>query len=75
MKASVGDRIVVRGHRVNDPDRVARVLEVRGEEGGPPYVVEWRDSGRTSLFFPGSDAQVRPAEARSGIREPEMSGG
>lgn len=40
MKAQVGDRIVVKGHRVGDPDRDCEVLEVRGEDGGPPYVVQ-----------------------------------
>lgn len=58
MRAVVGDRIRVHGHRVGDPDRVGEILEVRGEDGGPPYVVRWDDDGHESLFFPGSDAEV-----------------
>ena len=58
MKAEVGDRIVIRGHRVGEPPRDAEVLEVRGPDGGPPYVVRWADSDHEILFFPGSDASV-----------------
>lgn len=58
MQARVGDRIVIMGHRVGEPIRRARVLEVHGKDGGPPYVVEWSEDGHHSLFFPGSDAIV-----------------
>lgn len=60
MHASVGDRIVIRGHRVGEHERDCEVLEVHGEDGGPPYVVRWEDSGHECLFFPGSDATVVP---------------
>jgi hypothetical protein len=59
MHASIGDRIVIRGHRVGEPDRDCEVLEVRGSEGAPPYLVRWGDSGHESLFFPGPDASVQ----------------
>jgi Domain of unknown function (DUF1918) len=58
MKADKGDRIVIRGHRIGEPDRDCEVLEVRGLDGGPPYVVRWEESGQEALFFPGSDATV-----------------
>lgn len=58
MQARVGDRIVIRGHRVGEPLRDCEVLEVRGPEGGPPFLVRWEDSGHETLFFPGSDATV-----------------
>lgn len=58
MDAQVGDMLVVSGHRVGEPDRMAEVLEVRGEAGGPPYVVRWDDDGHESLYFPGSDAHI-----------------
>lgn len=58
MKAAVGDRIVVKGHHVGEPDRDGKILEVRGENGAPPFVVEWADDGHVGLFFPGSDAVV-----------------
>jgi hypothetical protein len=58
MQAAVGDRLVIKGHHVGEPDRDAEVLEVKGEDGGPPYVVRWDDDGHIGLFFPGSDAEV-----------------
>jgi hypothetical protein len=65
MKASVGDRLVIRGHRVGEPDRDAEVVEVRGDDGGAPYLVRWSDDGHESLVFPGSDAYVQHFEPRS----------
>ncbi|MGD9793267.1 MAG: DUF1918 domain-containing protein [Acidimicrobiia bacterium] len=62
MKAAVGDRLVVKGHHVGEPDRDALVLEVHGPDGGPPYVVRWSDTGHETLFFPGSDAAVQHFE-------------
>ena len=59
MKARVGDRIVIRGHHIGEPDRDCEVLEVKNPEGEPPYVVRWGDDGREALFFPGSDASVQ----------------
>lgn len=60
MKAKVGDRIVVKGHQVGEHDRDALVLEVRGSDGDPPYLVRWGDDGHEGLYFPGSDAAVVP---------------
>ena len=65
MRASVGDRIVINGHRVGDPDRDCEVLEVRGADSGSSYLVRWSDTGHESLFFPGSDASVERFEPAS----------
>jgi len=62
MQASVGDRIMIRGHRVGEPNRDCEVLEVRGSDGGPPYLVRWGDSGHETMFFPGPDATVEHFE-------------
>ncbi len=62
MRAQVGDRLIVKGHRVGDPDRNAVILEVRGEDGAPPYLVRWVEDDHVSLFFPGSDAILRQVE-------------
>ena len=59
MHVSKGDRIIIRGHRVGEPDRDCEVLEVRGADGGAPYVVRWGASGHETLFCPGSDAVVQ----------------
>lgn len=59
MQASVGDRIVIGGHHLGEPDRDGEILEVRGADGAPPYLVRWDEDGREGLFFPGSDASVQ----------------
>ena len=64
MKASVGDRIIVRGARVGDLERDGEIVAVEGKEGGPPYLVRWAADGRVSLFFPGPDATVQHFERR-----------
>lgn len=56
---SPGDRLVVSPHRQGQPPRDAEVLEVRGADGGPPYLVRWEDTGRVSLHYPGSDSVVQ----------------
>jgi len=58
MKASSGDQIRVRGHHVGDPDRCGQIVDVRGADGQPPFVVRWGDSDEEVLFYPGSDATV-----------------
>ncbi len=46
MHTKPGDRLVVPSHRVGEPERDAKVIEVRGRNGQPPYVVEWSGDGR-----------------------------
>ncbi len=62
MKAKVGDKIVVMGHRVNDPRREAEIIGIEGENGEPPYRVRWDDDGHEGVFFPGADASVSPRQ-------------
>lgn len=59
MQATVGDIIIIRGNHVGQADRDCEVIEVRGHDGEPPYVVRWEDSGNEGLFFPGPDAEIR----------------
>lgn len=49
---------MIRGHHVGEPIRDGEILETRGPEGGPPYIVRWGDTGHETLFFPGSDALI-----------------
>ncbi|MDE3085301.1 MAG: DUF1918 domain-containing protein [Acidobacteriota bacterium] len=58
MRAAVGDRLIVKGHRIGEPDKGAEILAVEGEDGGPPFLVRWDDDGHQGLFFPGADAVV-----------------
>jgi hypothetical protein len=62
MEARVGDRLVVRRHRSGDVERHAEVLEVRGKDGAPPYLVRWSD-GHESILVPGSETAVEPPPA------------
>jgi hypothetical protein len=61
MYASVGDRIVIKGHHIGEPDRDGEIIAV-GPRGGPPYTVRWEETGHEALFFPGSDAVVQHFE-------------
>jgi hypothetical protein len=63
MKASVGDRIVVRGHQVGEQERDGEILEVHGPDGGPPYLVKWTADGHVGLVFPGSDVTIEHYES------------
>lgn len=65
MRATVGDHIVIQGHRVGEPNRDCEVLEVRGVDGGSPYVVRWGHGGHEALFFPGADATVEHVDHAS----------
>jgi hypothetical protein len=66
MRANVGDRLVIKRHKVGEPDRQAEVLEVKGEDGQPPYVVRWASDGHVGLVLPGSDAFIEPAAGSAG---------
>jgi hypothetical protein len=61
MRADVGDRIVIRGHRIGEPNRDGEVLAT-GPDGSPPFRVRWGDTGHEGLFFPGSDATIEHFE-------------
>jgi hypothetical protein len=68
MKANVGDRLVIKGHKVHEPDRDAEILEVRGEDGAPPYRIRWSDTGRETQIYPGVDARIEAVPHRAGAR-------
>ena len=61
MQAMVGDWLRVRGHTVGQRDHTAEIIEVRGKDGAPPYLVRFPD-GHESLVFPGPDASVEHPE-------------
>lgn len=62
-RAAIGDTVLVHGHRVGEVARAGEILEVLGEPGHEHYRVRWED-GRESVFFPSSDAVVRPKAGR-----------
>jgi len=57
MQAQVGDRLHVHGKVVGQADHTVEVVEVRGDDGGPPYLVR-HDDGHEALMFPGPDTSV-----------------
>jgi hypothetical protein len=67
MKARVGDELIVKGHHVGDADRRGVITEVRGANGGPPYLVRWGD-GHESSFFPSSGTVVEHIPLPAGRR-------
>ncbi|GAA4288269.1 DUF1918 domain-containing protein [Georgenia daeguensis] len=70
MRARRGDHIVLAGEQVGHPVRDGEIIEVRGANGAPPYVVRWSD-GHEATFFPGPGAVVQPGgEAEEGTGAP-----
>lgn len=63
MRAVVGDRLHVRGHKVGDHDRMGTIVQVQGDDGAPPYLVQFED-GHETLVFPGPDAVVETEPER-----------
>ncbi|MGH3344084.1 MAG: DUF1918 domain-containing protein [Carbonactinosporaceae bacterium] len=59
MRATIGDRLHVHAKTVGQRDRTGEIVEVRGPEGGPPYVVRFED-GHEGLIYPGPDAVIEP---------------
>jgi len=58
MKASVGDRIVTASGVVGGAVRDGVIVELRHDDGSPPYLVEWSDTDERTLVYPGSDSYV-----------------
>jgi hypothetical protein len=56
--ASVGDRLVIHAQHLDAPNRDGEIIEVSHQDGSPPYLVRWSDTGRQTLMFPGPDATV-----------------
>jgi hypothetical protein len=57
MEAAQGDRIIVHGRNVGSTDRHGVILEVRGQDGTPPYLVRF-DDGHETIMYPGGDFAV-----------------
>lgn len=57
MQAIVGDRLSVHSHTVGRRERTGEIIDVRGADGSPPYLVRF-DDGHEALVYPGPDAVV-----------------
>lgn len=68
MQAAAGDRLRFRARAVGRHEHAAVILEVRGPDGAPPYLVR-HDNGREAIVFPGTDAWVEHVSAPAAIDE------
>jgi hypothetical protein len=75
MKAKVGDFLVVKGTTTAQHEQHAEILEVRTEDGSPPYLVRWLVTGHDATVYPGTDAVVVSADehARAAKRAAERA--
>ena len=71
MEAAQGDRIIVRGRTVGSTDRHGVILEVKGQEGHPPYLVRF-DDGHETVMYPGGDFAVD--KTHGGLRPSYIAG-
>jgi hypothetical protein len=63
VQAAVGERLLVHGNKVGTVDVTMEIIEVRGHDGAPPYVVRYPD-GHEGLVFPGSDCTVEHGKTK-----------
>ncbi|MFJ4677889.1 MULTISPECIES: DUF1918 domain-containing protein [unclassified Kitasatospora] len=57
MQATVGDHVHMYSRSVGMTDRTGEIVEVRGADGEPPYLVRFED-GHAGLVYPGPDCLV-----------------
>lgn len=67
MKAHQGDRIIRAVSHLDAPTMDGDVLEVRGEDGKQPYLVQWTE-GHLGLLYPQTGSVVQ-AEADTPVPE------
>jgi rRNA processing protein Gar1 len=58
-KARKGDVVAIHGHHLGEAERLGEILEVLGRPDHVHFRVRW-DDNHESLFYPGSDATIRP---------------
>jgi hypothetical protein len=57
MRAAIGDTLHIHSHHLGTTEHLGEIIEVRGIDGAPPYLVQFRD-GTTRLLYPGPDAVI-----------------
>ncbi|MGV0836421.1 DUF1918 domain-containing protein [Mycolicibacterium thermoresistibile] len=66
MQGKVGDWLVIKGTTTDQPEQRGEIIEVRGADGAPPYVVRWLRTDSVATVYPGPDALVvTPAEQQA----------
>ncbi|MFD7705235.1 DUF1918 domain-containing protein [Streptomyces caelestis] len=59
MNATVGDRLHIKGRGAGLANQTGEIIEVRGPDGEPPYLVRFAD-GHETLVYPGPDCVIEP---------------
>jgi len=72
MRARVGDRIILAAEHIDEPTRDGEILEIRGGEGAPPYLVRW-SNGHTGLIYPGPGAVLRLGTTEVQVAPPPVT--
>lgn len=62
MHAAVGDQLHIHSRSVGMTDQKGQIIEVRGADGQPPYVVRFED-GHEGLIYPGPDCNIEQRQA------------
>ena len=57
MQAGAGDLLHFQSRTVGVAEHTAVILEIRGDDGEPPYLVR-HENGHEAVVFPGVDAWV-----------------
>jgi hypothetical protein len=57
MRAVVGDHLHIEGNVVGVHEHTAVIIETRGPDGTPPYLVR-HDNGHEAVVFPGPDCWI-----------------
>lgn len=57
MRAAVGDQLHIQGRTVGKVEQQGEIVEIRGDDGTPPYLVRFTD-GHEGLVYPGPDCFV-----------------
>lgn len=69
MKAAPGNWLMIEGTHLNDPKRHGQILEVRGTDGAPPYLVRWDDTGTETVVIPTTGAHILTPEQLQQLQE------
>lgn len=58
MRAHPGGHLIIKSHHIGERDLEAEIIEVKGDDFGPPFLVRWLSDGHEGFIFPGSDAFI-----------------
>ncbi|MCX4746364.1 DUF1918 domain-containing protein [Kitasatospora sp. NBC_01287] len=64
MRADVGDKIHIHSRSVGMDELQGEIIEVRGQDGEPPYMVRFAD-GHVGLLYPGPDSMIEHRSAQA----------